>query len=88
MNENYFKGMAEAIKNDPIVASLFIGSLAVWRQKSLAAAVSTFFLGYAAMGEVTNLALTINGSAKGLSRALVTRQSMTNIQRQASSPQG
>jgi hypothetical protein len=77
MNEyiqNYTKGLSEIITSDPIVTSLFIGSIAVAKDKGVAAGVATFFLGYAAMGEATNMAMTIDKSSQRLSGALMARQ--------------
>jgi hypothetical protein len=80
MNEyiqNYTKGLSEIITSDPIVTSLFIGSIAVAKDKGVAAGVATFFLGYAAMGEATNMAMTLGHASKQLSGALVARQGST-----------
>jgi hypothetical protein len=72
--EDYAKGLGEIITTDPIVTSLFIGSLAVAKELGVSAGIATFFLGYATMGEATNLAMTIDKSSQRLSGALMARQ--------------
>lgn len=72
--ESYARGMSQAIQSDPIVTSLFVGSVAIGKRRGWLSGVATFFLGYAAMGEITNLAMTIGKSTQSLARVLATRQ--------------
>lgn len=69
--KEYTKGLGTTISSDPIVTSLFIGSVAVGARKGVLAGVATYFLGYAAMAEVTNHANCMLTASGGLQRALL-----------------
>lgn len=61
--EQFFKGIFGAALTDetpdPSVTSLLVGSVAVANRKGLAIGVATFFLGYAAMATLANVAASV-----------------------------
>lgn len=77
--KEYTKGLGTTISSDPIVTSLFIGSVAVGARKGVLAGVATYFLGYAAMAEVTNHANCMLTASGGLQRALLAHHDLAPV---------
>lgn len=65
--EGFLKGLADVALleedpkagPDPSVTALLLGSLMLWKRHGFCAAAATFFLGYSAFANVSNLAASV-----------------------------